>query len=116
MFGTRSDNGYREIVPGIRIKTISYGKSTLMVEFRLDKGSLLPEHAHVNEQIGYMVEGSMTLYVEGKGRTVYPGDSWCIPSNVRHKAEIAVDSVAVEVFSPCREDYLKFANAGDITE
>lgn len=35
-----------------------------------------------------------------------PGDSWCIPGGVEHSAEIAEDSVAVEVFSPVREDYL----------
>ena len=35
-----------------------------------------------------------------------PGDSWCIPGNVEHRAEVAQDSVAIEVFSPVREDYL----------
>jgi len=37
---------------------------------------------------------------------VAPGDSWCIPGNVEHGAEILMDSVAVEVFSPVREEYL----------
>ena len=35
-----------------------------------------------------------------------PGDSWCIGGDVEHGAEILEDSVAVEVFSPVREDYL----------
>jgi quercetin dioxygenase-like cupin family protein len=35
-----------------------------------------------------------------------PGDSWCIPGDVVHGAEILEDSVVVEVFSPVREDYL----------
>ena len=35
-----------------------------------------------------------------------PGDSWCIPGHVEHRAEIIEDSVAIEVFSPVREDYL----------
>jgi quercetin dioxygenase-like cupin family protein len=33
---------------------------------------------------------------------------WCIPSNVEHGAEILEESVAIEVFSPVREEYLSF--------
>jgi hypothetical protein len=35
-----------------------------------------------------------------------PDDSWCIPSGVEHGAEIIEDSIAIEVFSPVREEYL----------
>jgi len=34
-----------------------------------------------------------------------PGDSWAIKGNLEHGAEIKEDSIAVEVFSPVREDY-----------
>jgi hypothetical protein len=34
------------------------------------------------------------------------GDSWCISGGVEHGADILEDSVAIEVFSPVREDYL----------
>jgi quercetin dioxygenase-like cupin family protein len=42
-----------------------------------------------------------------------PGDSWNIPGNVSHRAEILEDSVAIEVFSPVRENYLNYAFAVD---
>jgi quercetin dioxygenase-like cupin family protein len=35
-----------------------------------------------------------------------PGDSWCIPGGAEHEAQVLEDSVAIEVFSPIREDYL----------
>jgi quercetin dioxygenase-like cupin family protein len=35
-----------------------------------------------------------------------PGDSWSIPGGTQHGAAILQDSVAIEVFSPVREDYL----------
>ncbi len=35
-----------------------------------------------------------------------PGDSWSIPGDVEHGTEIKEDSVAIEVFSPVREDYI----------
>ena len=34
-----------------------------------------------------------------------PGDSWCILAGVEHGAVILEDSVAIEGFSPVREDY-----------
>jgi quercetin dioxygenase-like cupin family protein len=53
-----------------------------------------------------MVSGHMRLFIDGQPLDVEPGDSWCILMNVPHSAEIFTDSVAVEVFSPVREDYL----------
>ena len=116
MFGIASVNGYKEIINGISIKTLSCGENSLIVEFLLKKGSSLPEHKHINEQIGYLVKGSIRLFIDEKSKVLHPGDSWTILSNVNHRAEILEDSVAIEVFSPRREDYIKYENTEDIIE
>jgi len=116
MFGAASRNGYKEIISGISIKTLSYGENSLLVEFLLKKGSSLPEHKHINEQTGYLVKGSIRLFIDGKSNVLHPGDSWTILSDVKHKAQILEDSVAIEVFSPRREDYIKYENKDDIIE
>ena len=87
-----------------------------IVEFLLQKGSSLPEHKHINEQTGYLVKGSIRLFIDGKSNVLHPGDSWTILSNVKYKAEILEDSVAIEVFYPRREDYIKYENKEDIIE
>jgi quercetin dioxygenase-like cupin family protein len=86
----------------------------LMTEFLLQKDAVLPEHSHPNEQTGYLVKGKIRLFVGDAVRDLVPGDSWNITNDVKHRAEILEDSVAIEVFSPVREDYLKFANDFDI--
>ncbi len=106
MFETHSSEGYKAALPGIRMKTLSYGERTLMTEFLLEHGSTLPLHAHPHEQTGYLVKGHMRLTIGGQANDVWPGDSWCIPLSVEHGAQILEDSVAIEVFSPVREDYL----------
>lgn len=93
-------------LPGIERKTLAYGDKTLLVEFQLKKGSLLPRHAHPHEQTGYLVKGQMRLIIAGEVNDVRPGDSWSIAGGVEHGAEILEDSVAVEVFAPVRVDYL----------
>jgi unsaturated pyranuronate lyase len=106
MFCKKSDEGYKEALGGVRLKTLVYGEKTLMSEFRLDKGKMLPMHSHPHEQSGYMVSGRINLIVEDEKFEAGPGDSWCIQGNVEHGAETLDDSVIVEVFSPVREDYL----------
>ena len=106
MFEKHSNEGYRRPLDGIEQKTLVHGDKTLMVEFRLQKGAILPLHSHPHEQIGYLVKGHIRLTVGAEVHDVQPGDSWCIPGDVLHCAEIIEESVAVEVFSPVREDYL----------
>ena len=111
MFYKRSKDGYKQALEGIKLKTLVYGDKTLFAEFRLEKGSQLPRHAHPQEQTGYLVSGRIRLSIGEDIFEVEPGDSWCIPGHVEHRAEILENSVAIEVFSPVREDYLPHSPA-----
>jgi quercetin dioxygenase-like cupin family protein len=106
MFEKKSSDGYRYPVDGIGQRTLVYGDKSLMVEFLLGKNSILPLHSHPHEQTGYLVSGKIRLTIGTDVHLVLPGDSWCIPGNEQHGAEVIEDSVAIEVFSPVREDFL----------
>lgn len=108
MFCKSSGTGYTQVLPGIQIKTLTHGDLTLFTEFKMEKGSVLPKHSHVHEQTGYLIKGNMVLIIGTEEYNVSQGDCWCIPSNREHCAQILSDSVAIEVFAPVREDYLKF--------
>jgi hypothetical protein len=59
----------------------------------------------------------MIFTVNGRRYDARPADAWCIAAGVEHSAEIIEDSVAVEVFSPVREDYLPYKrNTADRTK
>ena len=106
MVQNAGESGYINAMDGIRRKTLVFGDNTLLAEFRLEGGKTLPVHAHPQEQTGYLVSGRMVLTIAGKPHEIRPGDSWSIPGNIEHGARILEDSVAVEVFSPVRKDYL----------
>ncbi len=106
MFTRHAREGYVVAAPGIELRTLSHGAATLLAEFRLAGESILPAHAHPHEQTGYLVRGRIRLRIGDQVHDVEPGDSWCIPGGVEHGADILEDSVAVEVFSPVREDLL----------
>jgi len=106
VFLSHDDEGYVDVLPGIRRKTLCHGAETLMSEFRLLAGFPLPMHDHPQEQTGYLVCGRLRLTIGDETRDLAPGDSWSIPGGVRHGAEVLEDAVAIEVFSPVRADYL----------
>lgn len=103
--GKASDDGYHTVLDGIKRKTLVYANDTLLTEFRLLKDQILPLHKHPEEQTGYLISGHMILVIDGERHELHPGDSWAIPGDVEHGAETLEDSVALEVFSPPREDY-----------
>ena len=106
MFTKRSGDGYTVAAPGVELRTLAYGERTLMAEFRLAAGHVLPAHAHPHEQTGYLVSGRIRLRIGAESLELAPGDSWCVPASVEHGADLLEDSVAVEVWSPVREDLL----------
>jgi quercetin dioxygenase-like cupin family protein len=95
MFKQSGSTGYIQVLSGIEQKTLVYGDCTLLVEFRLQQGAALPLHSHPHEQTGYLVKGQIRLTIGADVHEVLPGDSWCIPGDVLHCAEIIEDSVAV---------------------
>ncbi len=101
-----SDEGYIKALDGIERKTLTYGEKTLTAEFRLQKGKELPMHSHPHEQSGYLVSGHIVLSIDGEEYDMMSGDAWAIKGDLMHGAKIIEDSVAVEVFSPVREDYI----------
>jgi quercetin dioxygenase-like cupin family protein len=106
MFKKHDATGYKELVPGIRMKTLNYGDRTLMAKFLLEEGSRIPDHAHPHEQAGYLVTGKLRFRIDGEYHDAEPGDSWCIAGDVVHSVRVLAPSVIVEVFSPVREEYL----------
>jgi quercetin dioxygenase-like cupin family protein len=99
-------SGYRELLPGVRLKSMVHGERTHLTEVRFVKGGRVPEHSHPHEQTGTLVSGSLRFFGPDGETVVRPGDCWSFASGVPHGAEALEDSVVIEVFSPLREDYL----------
>jgi quercetin dioxygenase-like cupin family protein len=106
MFQQHSESGYEQASEGVQRKTLVYGERTLAVEFRMEKGQSLPAHSHPHEQTGYLASGRIRMSIADEMFEIGPGDSWCILGDVEHQVTVLEDSVAIEVFSPVREDYL----------
>jgi len=88
------------------------GERMMLAHVYLDKGAIVPTHAHENEQLTWIVEGSLHFWIGEEGSddieeiVVSAGEVLHIPSGVPHRALALEDTFDVDVFSPPRQDWL----------
>ena len=78
-----------------------------LARLRLQKSALVPEHSHVNEQVTMVERGALRFSFGAREQIVRAGEILAIPPNEPHAAEALEDTVAVDIFSPAREDWLR---------
>ena len=82
------------------------GQEIMLARVLLKKGCIVPEHSHHNEQLTYILEGTLKFWIDGKEIVVNAGETLCIPSNMPHKAEALEDTVDLDIFAPPRADWI----------
>jgi quercetin dioxygenase-like cupin family protein len=105
MLTHRSDAAPVEMLPGVTRRTLNSSERMMLVEVVLDKGAVVPSHSHPHEQIGYLSSGRLLFELGDQRRELVAGDSWLVPPNVLHQVTALEPSVAIDVFSPPREEY-----------
>jgi quercetin dioxygenase-like cupin family protein len=101
----RSDVAPVEMLPGGTRRTLNSSERLMLIEVALDKGAVVPSHNHPHEQIGYLVSGRLLFELGDERRELAAGDSWLVPPNVPHRVTALEPSLAIDVFSPPREEY-----------
>jgi len=103
----KREEGWTPMKNGIFRQSLAHGDKTHMVKFRLQSGAEIAVHKHVQENTGYLLQGSMIMIIEGEECPLEAGDSWSIRGGVPHGARVLEECLVLEVFSPLREDYLQ---------
>ena len=94
-----------QVFDGVRVRRVEGDLVTLAV-VELDPHAVVPEHRHASEQHGMVITGRMDFRVGDERRTLGPGGTWRIRSNVPHEAVAGVEgAVVIDVFSPIRADW-----------
>ena len=66
----------------------------------------VPEPRHEQEQLGMVVEGSVTFTIEDETRELGAGGTWCIPSGAAHHVDVGPEgAVVVDIFAPKRSEW-----------
>lgn len=94
-----------QIWPGLIGRALTGAEATL-AQIEIDPDVDVPEHSHVNEQIGILLGGTMTFRIGDESRELKPGGTWIIPAHVPHSVTAGSGGATlVEVFVPARDDW-----------
>jgi len=102
-----------DLIKKIKPKTLAngitgyyaHGDKTTFGYIEIKKGSSVPLHKHINEQITYIIEGQLEMIINGEPHTLTAGMYHIIPSDITHSAFAVTDCKIIDSFSPVREDY-----------
>jgi quercetin dioxygenase-like cupin family protein len=103
-----------EPMKGTITRRLITSERMMIAHVYLKKGDDVPQHSHENEQITYILEGSLHFWLGEKGEreiTVRAGEVLVIPSWLPHRALALEDTLDVDVFNPPREDWLNGTDA-----
>ena len=95
-----------QLNPSVSRQVIHTGSMTV-ARIRLRKGAVVPLHQHVNEQLSMIERGKLRFVVAGEERILSAGEALTIPPNAPHLVEALEDSLATDLFSPPREDWIR---------
>jgi quercetin dioxygenase-like cupin family protein len=91
------------------------GAQGMVARLMLKKGCVVPTHSHHNEQIAYVISGSLEFLIGDPATPVShiirSGELLVIPGNVLHSAIALEDTEDIDFFAPPREDWLTGSDA-----
>ena len=102
-----------ELKPDLHRRLIPAERMTIGHVY-LDKGCVVPKHSHENEQLTYILAGTLRFWLgddEGEVVDVHAGEVLHIPAHIPHSAEALEDTLDVDIFSPARADWFDGSDA-----
>ena len=95
-----------QLNPQVKRRAV-HTENLTIARLEIAKDAVVPEHAHVNEQVATVERGSLRFNIGGRDLVVSSGQSVAIPPNVPHSVVALEDTTVVDVFSPRRDDWLR---------
>lgn len=92
-------------------RQVIHAENVTIAKFSLGKGAVVPEHHHLNEQIALLVRGRLRFIYSDHEQIVEAGQMIQIPPDVPHSVEALEESLAIDVFAPRREDWIRGEDA-----
>ncbi|MDH4347024.1 MAG: cupin domain-containing protein [Thermoleophilia bacterium] len=93
-----------ELVPGVTMRPL-FGAGAMLNLLEFAPGARVADHTHPHEQLGYVLEGELTLEIDGVEHRLGAGDAYRIAGGTPHAAWSDGPCVVLDVFQPVREDY-----------
>ncbi len=105
-----NDIAREQMTAGI-VRQVIHAERLTVSRLALPKGSVVPLHHHENEQITLLQEGRLRFVFPDREEELAGGEVMQIAPNVPHEVHAIEDSLALDVFVPVREDWIRGEDA-----
>lgn len=100
------DAPWEEIDAFCKRKIMAYNQDLMLVKVAFKKDGIGALHHHPHLQISYVAKGKFEVNIGEQTKLLQEGDVYFVPSDAVHGVVCVEDGLLIDVFNPCREDFL----------
>jgi quercetin dioxygenase-like cupin family protein len=94
-----------EITPSY-LRKIAMGDNISVARIEVKKGAVTHAHSHNSEEVVIVLKGAWRFHLPDRDVVVGPNQMIVIPGNIEHSSEALKDSVALDICTPPRSDWI----------
>ena len=102
----RSETSMKDLGGGTTRRILAWNTELMAVEVGFAKGAAGAVHTHPHTQCSYVLAGRFSYSVEGEETLLEQGDSIVVPGGLPHGTVCLEEGILLDIFTPCREDFL----------
>jgi len=91
---------------GMKRQLMGYNQQILMAKVWFEQDAVGYVHSHHHAQVAYVESGEFEVQVGDTKKILKGGDCFFVEPNAEHGAICLKAGILIDVFSPCREDFL----------
>lgn len=105
-FGSFTGIEPHEFASGVHLRAVG-GEQVLLCRVTYEPGKRVPRHRHEHtEQVMIILEGDVTISVEGETRTLTAGDTVVVNRGLEHELHSAGGCTFIEALAPVPLDHV----------
>jgi quercetin dioxygenase-like cupin family protein len=87
-------------------RKLALGENIVVARVELKEGAATQPHSHHNEEVIIVLKGSWRFHLPAGDITLQSNNMLAIPPEVQHSSEALEDTVALDICTPVRGDWL----------
>lgn len=88
------------------VRKIVSGKSLTIARIEVKEGEVTQLHSHDNEEVVYVLKGRWLFRLPDGDVVLTDNQLLCIPADTEHSSEVLEDTIALDICSKTRPDWL----------
>lgn len=105
-FQKEQSRSWVNVDPGVDRMIMGYDKNLMMVKVRFQKDAIGALHSHSHIQSTYIASGRFEVTIDRNICLLEAGDTFFVEPNLVHGVVCVEEGLLIDVFHPCREDFL----------